>query len=99
MLGYIYDIIVSPIVTEKTNVQLSNNNQYSFKVVNSATKEDIKKAIETIFGVNVEKINIINTDGKVKRFKGTIGRRSSVKKAVVTIKNGQEISFTKLEGK
>lgn len=98
MLGYIYDIIVSPIVTEKTNIQL-NNRKYSFNVVGSATKEDIKKSIETVFGVEVEKINIVNTQGKTKRFKGTIGKRSSGKKAIVTIKNGQEINFAKLEDK
>ena len=98
MLGYIYDIILSPIVTEKTNTQL-NNRKYSFSISGSASKEDIKKSIETIFGVDVEKINIINTEGKVKRFKGTIGKRSSVKKAIVTIKDGQEINFAKLEDK
>jgi large subunit ribosomal protein L23 len=98
MLGYIYDIILSPIVTEKTNTQL-NNRKYSFSIDGSASKEDIKKSIETIFGVDVEKINIINTEGKVKRFKGTIGKRSSIKKAIVTIKNGQEINFAKLEDK
>ena len=59
----------------------------------------IKKSIETIFGVDVEKVNIINTEGKVKRFKGTVGKRSSVKKAIVTIKDGQEINFAKLEDK
>ena len=98
MLGYIYDIILSPIVTEKTNNQLSNR-KYSFSIDGSANKEDIKKSIETIFGVDVEKINIINTEGKVKRFKGTVGKRSSVKKAIVTIKDGQEINFAKLEDK
>lgn len=98
MLGYIYDIILSPIVTEKTNNQL-NNRKYSFSIDGSASKEDIKKSIETIFGVDVEKVNIINTEGKVKRFKGTVGKRSSVKKAIVTIKDGQEINFAKLEDK
>ena len=98
MLGYMYDIILSPVVTEKTNNQLGNN-KYSFNVLDSASKEDIKNSIETIFGVNVEKINIINTEGNVTRFNGTLGKRSSVKKAVVTLKKGQEINFTKLEDK
>ena len=98
MLGYIYDIIVSPVVTEKTNIQL-NQRKYSFNVLKKATKEDIKKSIETLFGVDVEKINMINTEGKTKRFKGTVGKRSSSKKVAVTIKNGQEINFTKLEDK
>lgn len=98
MLGYIYDIIVSPIVTEKTNIQLGNR-KYSFSVLGTADKGDIKKSIESVFGVDVEKINIINTEGKVKKFKGTIGKRSSTKKAIITIKNGQEINFAKLEDK
>lgn len=97
-LGKIYDIIVSPIATEKTNIQLAEN-KYSFNVLESASKEGIKKAIETIFEVEVEKVNIINTDGKIKKFKGTIGKRNSVKKAIVSLKKGQEINFAKLEGK
>jgi large subunit ribosomal protein L23 len=97
-LGNLYDIIISPVTTEKTNIQLASS-KYSFRVVKSAQKEDVKKAIETIFGVKVEKINIINTDGKTKKFKGTFGTRSSTKKVVISIKKGQEINFTKLEDK
>lgn len=97
-LGKVYDIIVSPITTEKTSGQLAGN-KYSFNVLKSAKKEDIKKSMEVVFEVAVEKINIINNDGKVKRFKGTTGRRNSTKKAIVSLKKGQEINFAKLEGK
>jgi large subunit ribosomal protein L23 len=97
-LGKVYDIIISPITTEKTNIQLASA-KYSFNVVKSAKKEDIKKAIETIFGVKVEKINIVNTDGKTKKFKGISGTRSSTKKAIISLKKDQEINFTKLEDK
>ncbi len=97
-LGYIYDIIVSPVITEKTNLQATDN-KFTFVVVACAKKTDIKKAIEEIFGVNVTKINIINTDGKVKKFKGKVGKKSDIKKAVVTMKKGQQIDLTKLEGK
>ena len=97
-LGKIYDIIVSPITTEKTSLQQAGN-KYSFMVLRSAGHEDIKKSIEFIFEVAVEKINIVNNDGKVKRFKGTVGRRNSTKKAIVSLKKGQSINFAKLEGK
>lgn len=97
-LGYIYDIIVSPVVTEKTNLQASDN-KFTFEVLASAKKTDIEKAVEEIFGVNVVKINIINTKGKVKKFKGKVGKKSDVRKAVVTMKKDQQIDLTKLEGK
>ncbi len=97
-LGKFYDILVSPITTEKTSAQ-SANGKYSFIVLNTAGKEDIKSSIETIFEVAVEKVNIINNDGKRKKYKGTIGRRKSTKKAIVSLKKGQEINFAKLEGK
>lgn len=95
-LGKEFDIIVRMLTTEKTAKDAANGKFY-FEVVNSATKDDIKKAIESIFGVNVECVNVINTEGKVKRFKGTLGKRSSVKKAVITLKKGQDINLGKLE--
>lgn len=95
-LGKEYDIIVRTITTEKTARDASNGKFY-FEVVCSATKDDVKSAIESIFGVNVDDVNIINTEGKVKKFKGTKGKRSSIKKAVVTLKKGQDINLGKLE--
>lgn len=95
-LGYIYDIILSSISTEKTQKQLAEN-KYTFLVIEKATKGDIEKAIKEIFDVEVESINIINTLGKTKKFKGNIGKKSDTKKAVISIKKGQEINLKKLE--
>lgn len=95
-LGKNFDIIVRTITTEKT-ARSASDNKFYFEVVGSATKDSVKEAIQSIFDVIVENVNIINTEGKVKRFKGTTGKRSSVKKAVVTVKKGQDINLGKLE--
>lgn len=95
-LGKEFDIIVRTITTEKT-ARSAADGKFYFQVVGSATKDSVKDAIQSIFDVIVENVNIINTDGKVKRFKGTKGKRSSVKKAVVTLKKGQDINLGKLE--
>ena len=95
-LGKNFDIIVRTLTTEKT-ARAAENNQFYFEVVASANKDDIKNAIQDIFDVIVESVNIINAEGKVKRFKGTKGKRSSVKKAVVTVKKGQDINLSILE--
>ena len=97
-LGYIYDIIVSPVITEKTNLQATDN-KFTFEVVASAKKTDIEKAVEEIFGVDVVKVNIVNTKGKTRKYKGKVGKKSDVRKAVVTMKKGQQIDLAKLEGK
>lgn len=97
-LGYIYDIIISPITTEKTSLQ-SSENKFTFKVKDFATKIDIEKAVKGIFGVDIIKVNIVKAKGKTKRFRGKIGKKSNVKKAIVTMKKGQQIDLTKLEGK
>lgn len=93
----IYDVLVAPITTEKSEKQKTEQNKYFFKVNINATKEDVKKAIETIFGVEVVDVNLLIVEGKTKRFKGREGSRSDVKKAIVTVKKGQEINFGKLE--
>ena len=90
------DIIKCIVNTEKTSIALSES-KYTFNVDTNANKDEIKSAIEKVFGVEVLDVNIINSDGKVKRFKGTMGQRVSTKKAVVTIKKGQDINFGKLE--
>ncbi|MDR3290358.1 MAG: 50S ribosomal protein L23 [Rickettsiales bacterium] len=95
-LGKEYDIIVRVITTEKSSRDLSLG-KTTFEVVEEATKTDVKSAIEKIFGVKVESVNISKNDGKIKRFKGKIGQRNSVKKAIVTIEKGQNIDLTKLE--
>ena len=93
MLSTHYDLIRKPIITEKTTF-LSEQNKYTFRVLPSATKETIKAAIEHIFSVKVKKINILNVEGKRKRFKGREGCRSDFKKAIVTLEQNYTIDFT-----
>ncbi|HSQ97225.1 MAG TPA: 50S ribosomal protein L23 [Rickettsiales bacterium] len=95
-LGKEFDILKGILTTEKTSRTVVDG-KYYFVVDSNANKNDIKDSIEKIFGVNVESVNIINTEGKVKKFKGIKGKRNSVKKAVVTIKKGQDINLGKLE--
>jgi len=85
-----YDVIVSPVITEKSTMA-SANNQVVFNVARKATKPEIKAAIEALFGVKVNSVNTLVRKGKVKRFRGTIGQQSDVKKAVVTLADGQSI--------
>ena len=88
-----YDIIKSPLVTEKT-AMLGEQNKYVFEVAKCATKPLVKKVIEAIFKVAVTKVNMLIIPGKVKRFKGTIGRQSDVKKAIVTLAKDNVIDLT-----
>jgi large subunit ribosomal protein L23 len=88
-----YDVIVSPVITEKSTL-LSEANQVVFKVAPKATKPEIKAAVEALFGVKVMAVNTLVRKGKVKRFKGTKGRQSDVKKAVVTLAEGQSIDVS-----
>ncbi|MBJ7535688.1 50S ribosomal protein L23 [Rhodomicrobium vannielii ATCC 17100] len=89
----LYDVIRSPIITEKSTL-VSENNQVVFKVEIDATKPDIKEAIERLFNVNVLAVNTLIRKGKVKRFKGVKGQQSDFKKAIVTLKEGQTIDIT-----
>lgn len=79
-----YDIIIEPILSEKSYDGIANK-RYTFKVVKSATKTQIKAAIEQIFQVKVDKVNTSNYDGKLKRMGRNEGRRSAFKKAIVTL--------------
>ncbi|AAK23231.1 50S ribosomal protein L23 [Caulobacter segnis] len=88
-----YDTILSPVITEKTTL-LSEQNKVVFKVANDATKDEIAAAVEELFKVKVTKVNTIVTKGKTKRFRGIVGRRNDVKKAIVTLAEGQSIDIT-----
>ena len=90
---HLYDKIISPIVTEKST-NLSEQNKIIFKVHLKANKKNLKKNIEKIFKVNVTKINIINKKSKTKITKGRKVKVSGYKKAIVTIKKGQNIDLT-----
>jgi len=87
-----YDSIVSPIITEKSTI-LSENNQVVFEVAIDATKPEIKEAIEQLFSVSVTAVNTLKLKGKTKRFRGIAGRRKDVKKAIVTLKDGDTIDI------
>lgn len=88
-----YDVIVSPVITEKSTL-ISENNQVVFKVAPKATKPEIKAAVEALFGVKVTAVNTTTRKGKVKRFKGVVGRQSDIKKAIVTLAEGQSIDVS-----
>ncbi|MBU0726153.1 MAG: 50S ribosomal protein L23 [Alphaproteobacteria bacterium] len=88
-----YEIIRSPIITEKAT-RGSEYNQVSFRVPLTATKPEIKVAVETLFEVKVTDVNTLRQKGKVKRFRGIAGRRSDVKKAIVTLAEGHSIDVT-----
>ena len=88
-----YDIILSPVVTEKSTMG-SENDQVTFKVTLDATKPEIKQAVEKLFGVKVKAVNTLVQAGKTKRFRGRPGRHSDFKKAIVTLAEGQQIDLT-----
>ena len=88
-----YDIILSPVITEKATT-VSEHNQVVFRVAGDATKPEIKAAIETLFKVEVKGVNTLITKGKNKIFRGRRGRRPDVKKAVVTLADGHSIDVT-----
>ena len=88
-----YDVIVSPVITEKATA-LSEQNKVVFKVRPDATKPQIKEAVEKLFDVKVKSVNTLVTKGKVKMFRGTRGQRSDVKKAIVTLSEGEAIDVT-----
>ena len=87
---WMYDVVRRPIVTEKSS-RGSENGQMTFEVAIDATKPKIKMAVETLFEVEVKAVNTLVQKGKTKRFKGFVGKRSDMKKAIVTLKDGQAI--------
>ena len=89
----IYEIILSPIVTEKATM-LSQHNQVAFRVPLDAKKPEIKAAVEKLFKVKVLAVNTLRQKGKLKRFRGFAGLRSDTKKAIVTLAEGQSIDVT-----
>ena len=88
-----YDVILAPHITEKSTMA-SENNAVVFKVANAATKPQIKEAVEAIYGTKVASVNTIVTKGKTKRFRGQLGKRKDVKKAYVTLEEGNTIDVS-----
>ena len=91
-LGH-YDVVLAPHITEKSTL-VSEQNAVVFKVARDATKPQIKAAVEALFNVSVTGVNTMNVKGKTKRWKGRPYTRSDVKKAVVTLADGQSIDIT-----
>ncbi|ODN67345.1 50S ribosomal protein L23 [Methylobrevis pamukkalensis] len=88
-----YDIILSPVITEKATIQ-SEQDKVVFNVAPTATKPEIKAAVEALFQVKVKSVNSLVRKGKTKRFRGRLGQQSDVKRAIVTLESGYAIDVT-----
>ncbi|MBL8418663.1 MAG: 50S ribosomal protein L23 [Dechloromonas sp.] len=86
-------VLLAPQISEKATYVADKHEQVIFRVATDATKPEIKAAVELLFKVEVEAVQVANVKGKVKRFKGAVGRRKGWKKAFVSLKPGQEINF------
>lgn len=91
-LGH-YDVIRSPVITEKSTMA-SEHDKVVFNVARKATKGEIKAAVEALFKVKVKRVNTLVRKGKTKRFRGIMGRQSDIKRAIVTLQEGQTIDVT-----
>lgn len=89
----LYDVILSPVITEKATIA-SEHNQVIFKVAPRATKPQIKEAVEKLFDVKVKSVNTLIRKGKMKAFRGSVGRQSDSKRAIVTLEEGHRIDVT-----
>ncbi|MGM9428417.1 50S ribosomal protein L23 [Hydrogenophaga sp. MI9] len=91
--GRLMQVLVAPIVSEKATQAAEQSNAVLFKVLQDATKPEIKAAVELMFKVQVKGVSVLNQKGKTKRFGKTVGRRDHVRKAYVTLVEGQELNF------
>ena len=89
----VYTVLLEPHFSEKVAIQGEESNQYGFKVAKNATKAEIKEAVETLFGVNVDKVTTLNVKGKHKRTFRGISRKKDWKKAYVRVAAGQELDY------
>lgn len=89
----IMKVILAPLMTEKSTNQADQNRQFVFRVLPSATKHEIKAAVELVFKVEVAAVTVANMKGKLKRYRNTMGKRKSWKKAYVSLKEGFDINF------
>ena len=87
------NVLLAPLISEKSVNAADSGNQFAFKVAKDATKPEIKAAVEMLFEVNVEKVQVLNVKGKTKRFGQRMGKRSDWKKAYVRLAEGQDINF------
>ena len=91
--GRLMQVLVAPIVSEKATMVAEKSNAVTFKVLQDATKPEIKAAVELMFKVEVKGVSVVNTKGKTKRFGKSVGRRDNIRKAYVTLKPGQELNL------
>ena len=91
--GRLMQVLVAPIVSEKATMIADKTNAVTFKVLQDATKLEIKAAVELMFKVDVKAVAVLNQKGKTKRFGKSVGRRDNIRKAYVTLKAGQELNL------
>ncbi len=92
--GRLMAVLVAPVVSEKATMVAEKSNAVTFKVLQDATKPEIKAAVELMFKVEVTGVSVVNTKGKVKRFGRSVGRRNNVRKAYVMLKEGSELNLS-----
>jgi large subunit ribosomal protein L23 len=92
--GRLMQVLVAPIVSEKATMVADKTNAVVFKVLQNATKPEIKAAVELLFKVQVKGVSVLNTKGKTKRFGKSVGRRDNLRKAYVTLVPGQELNLS-----
>ena len=94
----LYQIILKPVISEKSTMAADNNGQVVFQVRTDASKSEISQAVEKLFDVKVKSVQVVNVRGKVKRFGRTPGMRSNWKKAYVSLQEGHDIDFMGMSG-
>jgi len=92
--GRLMQVLVAPVVSEKATMVSEKSNVVTFKVLQGATKPEIKAAVELLFKVDVTGVSVVNIKGKTKRFGKTTGRRDNVRKAYVQLKEGQDLNLS-----
>jgi large subunit ribosomal protein L23 len=90
-------VLLAPIVSEKSTMMAEKNDQVAFNVLQDATKAEVKSAVELLFKVKVNSVNMVNIKGKAKRFGKFTGRRNNIRKAYVCLAEGQEINFAEAQ--
>ena len=95
----LYKVLLAPVISEKSTMVADKNEQVVFKVTQDATKPEIRAAVEKLFNVQVQSVQVLNQKGKEKRFGRFMGRRDHTKRAYVCLKPGQEINFAATEAK
>ncbi|MDD5412236.1 MAG: 50S ribosomal protein L23 [Methylobacter sp.] len=91
---HLASVLQAPVISEKSTIAAEKNNRFVFKVQKQATKKQVKSAVEVMFNVEVDSVQVLNVKGKQKRFGGSLGQRSDWKKAYVKLKPGHDIDFS-----